>query len=162
MDLIEQIKAKLIEYDEKDIARIGHAMRVHSFARFIAAAEGLDPTTCQVIEVAALLHDIGIHSAIEKYGSKEGKYQEQEGAIIAEELLRNIEITQKEKERVCYLISKHHTYNNIESLDYQILIEADYIVKIGDEGYSKEAVKDVLEKLIRTETATLLIKQFYL
>ena len=97
MDLIEQVKSKLIEYDKKDIARIGHAMRVHSFARFIAEAEGLDAETCQVIEIAALLHDIGIHAAIEKYGSKDWKYQEQEGPVIARELLSNIDISEKAK-----------------------------------------------------------------
>ena len=28
-------------------------------------------------------------------------------------------------ERVCYLVGHHHTYTNIEGMDYQILVEAD-------------------------------------
>ena len=39
MDLIEQVKSKMIEYNGKDIKRISHALKVHSFARYIAECE---------------------------------------------------------------------------------------------------------------------------
>mgnify|MGYP000340972515 FL=1 len=33
-------------------------------------------------------------------------------------------------ERVAYLIGHHHTYDKIEGMDYQILVEADFLVNI--------------------------------
>ena len=42
-------------------------------------------------------------------------------------------------ERVQYLIAHHHTYNNIDEIDYQILVEADFLVNIMEDGLSKEA-----------------------
>lgn len=42
-------------------------------------------------------------------------------------------------ERVQYLIAHHHTYGNINEMDYQILVEADFLVNIMEEGSSKEA-----------------------
>ena len=98
MTLIEQVKSKLIEYDGKDIKRIGHAMKVHSFAKFIAECEGVEPKVQQTIEIASLLHDIGIHNAEEKYGSSAGNYQEIEGPAVAHELMKNLEISDAEKE----------------------------------------------------------------
>jgi len=164
MDLIEQVKSKLIEYDGKDIKRINHALKVHSFAKYIAECEGIEKKVQQTIEIASLLHDIGIHKAEEKYGSCAGKYQEIEGPAIAHELMKDLEISEDEKNRVEYLISKHHTYENIENeaLDYIILIEADFVVNIDEDKIQKEAVKHTLEHIIRTETATNLITQLYL
>ena len=37
-----------------------------------------------------------------------------------------------------YLIAHHHTYNNIDGIDYQILVEADFLVNIMEDGLSKE------------------------
>ena len=34
--------------------------------------------------------------------------------------------TEEQIERVKYLVGHHHTYDNIDGLDYQILIEADF------------------------------------
>ena len=164
MTLIEQVKAKLIEYDGNDMMRIGHALKVHSFAKFIAECEGVEPKLQQTIEIASLLHDIGIHNAEEKYGSADANYQEIEGPSVAHELMKSLEISDAEKARVEYLISKHHTYEEIENeaMDYLILIEADFIVKIYDKKIEKDEVKGILERIIRTETATNLVKQLYL
>ena len=163
MDLIEQVKSKMIEYNGKDIKRISHALKVHSFARYIAECEGIEPSLMQTIEIAALLHDIGIHAAEEKHGSSDGKYQEIEGPAVAHELMSHLEISDAEKARVEYLISRHHTYDNIENeaLDYLILVEADFAVNIDENSVSDDAVRNALGHVIRTETATNLIKQLY-
>ena len=62
-----------------------------------------------------------------------------------------------------YLISRHHTYDNIENeaLDYLILVEADFAVNIDEDSVSDDAVRNALGHVIRTETATNLIKQLY-
>ena len=49
-------------------------------------------------------------------------------------------------ERVAYLVGHHHTYTDIDGIDYQILIEADYIVNASESGYSPENRKNFLEE----------------
>lgn len=61
-------------------------------------------------------------------------------------------------ERVAYLVGHHHTLHDIDGMDYQILIEADYIVNACEGGYSKEAVAAFIEKFMRTESGKMLAK----
>ena len=53
-------------------------------------------------------------------------------------------------ERICYLVWHHHTYTNIDGLDYQILVEADFIVNFYEDGLSKEAIAHTVAKIFRT------------
>lgn len=39
-----------------------------------------------------------------------------------------LEVSEDETNRICYLIAHHHTYDNVEGLDYRILLEADFLV----------------------------------
>ena len=41
--------------------------------------------------------------------------------------------------RVAYLVGHHHSPEQIDGIDYQILIEADYIVNASESGYSQQA-----------------------
>ena len=90
--------------------------------------EKLDKKTQRILEIAAILHDIACPLCREKYGNTNGKYQEQEGMPLAQEFLKDCGLSEDENGRIVYLIGDHHTLNDIQGLDYQILIEADYIV----------------------------------
>lgn len=72
--------------------------------------------------MVALTYDIGIHISEEKYGNCNGKHQEEEGAALAKELLHNLGFDKKVSERVQHLIAHHHSYTNVEGMDYQILV----------------------------------------
>ena len=41
-------------------------------------------------------------------------------------------------ERIAYLVGHHHTLTNIDGMDYQILIEADFIANATENKYSDE------------------------
>ena len=93
--------------------------------------ENVDEKSLFIIETAALTHDIGIHICEEKYGECGGRLQEKEGPAIAAELLDRLGFDSKVSERVQYLIGHHHTYNNIDGIDSQILVEADLISSLS-------------------------------
>ena len=112
---------------------------MHSYDKIDSRTENVDKKCLFTIEAAALTHDIGIHFCEEKYGNCSGKLQEKEGPAIAEKLLRKLGFEQEVSDRVQYLIAHHHTYNNIDEIDYQILVEADFLVNIMEDGLSKEA-----------------------
>ena len=49
-------------------------------------------------------------------------------------ILKKLEFPAPVTERVAYLIGHHHTYDKIEGMDYQILVEADFLVNINEDG----------------------------
>ena len=149
--MISSLIDEMIAYDKGDPRRIQHFMKVHDFARTIGQLEGLDKDTLYILESAAVVHDIGIHVCEEKYGSCEGKLQEKEGPALAKELLEHLGYKQEVIDRVCYLVGHHHTYTNIDGIDYQILVEADFLVNLYEDEVSPDAVCKAYEKIFRTE-----------
>ena len=81
-------------------------------------------------------------------------YQEMLGPDEAEKLLNKLGVDEKIIERVCFLVGHHHTYNMIDGLDYQILVEADFLVNAYEDNLSKDAIVNVRNKLFKTKTAT--------
>ena len=65
-------------------------------------------------------------------------------------------------DRVCYLVGHHHTYNQVDGLDYQILIEADFFVNAYEDNLSTEAMKKVYGQIFKTETGKKLFEKIYL
>ena len=128
--MLNKLHLAMIELYSGDAKRIQHFCKVHSYAKLIAETENVDRKCLFILEAAALTHDIGIHICEEKYGNCNGKLQEKEGPVIAEKLLRELGFEDVVSERVQYLIAHHHTYDNIDGIDYQILVEADFLVNI--------------------------------
>ncbi len=162
--LTEIIQAA-VEIDAGDPKRIQHFLKVQSFADYIASRENLPAETSFLLEVAAILHDIGIHACEEKYHSTAGHYQEIEGPPIARQILDDIGgFTEAQIERVLFLIAHHHTYDpkQIDGLDYQILIEADFLVNLYEDHSPESAIVSARDKIFKTNTGLSLIEQMFL
>ncbi len=174
--MINQLHLAMIELYKGDAKRIQHFCKVHSYAKLIAETENVDKNcqfiliaetenvdkNCQfIIEAAALTHDIGIHICEEKYGSCNGKLQEKEGPAIAEKLLGELGFDRNVSERVQYLIAHHHTYGNINEMDYQILVEADFLVNIMEEGSSKEAAIKAYQNIFKTSCGKKICREMF-
>lgn len=76
-----------------------------------------------------------------------------EGPAIAAELLDRLGFDSEVSERVQYLIGHHHTYNNIDGIDYQILVEADFLVNICDDNLTKDAALKAYNNILRRKAA---------
>lgn len=158
---LEPLILKMISYDHGSPERIQHFLKVHSFAKTIAVSEYLDEKTLFITEAAAIVHDIGIRLCLEKYGDGNGKLQEKEGPALAEQMLSELGFEKDVIERVSFLVGHHHTYTGIDGLDYQILVEADFLVNLyedgrtdGDGGFvpDKAAVETAYQRIFATET----------
>ena len=66
---IEKLTALAIAYDAGDAKQIQHFIKVYAYSRLLGRREGLDEQKQNVLEAAAVLHDIGIHEAERKHGS---------------------------------------------------------------------------------------------
>ena len=147
---IAQILSKMIAASNGNIHDIDHLLRVWAYARTIGELEGLDAETQYLLEVAAITHDIACPLCREKYGNTNGKYQEQKGAVLVRSFLADTGMTEAQIARVAYLVGHHHTLQNICGMDYQILIEADYIANASENGYGKESIVHFLDTIMKT------------
>ena len=55
----------------------------------------------------------------------------------------------------------HHTLTGIEGADYQILIEADYMVNAAEKGLGKEEIAAFVAEHFRTKSGIALIKSIF-
>jgi uncharacterized protein len=162
MASIQNVMMKMIEYDAGDPKRIQHFIKVYQFAKLIAEMEHVDKNTQEIIEVSALVHDIGIHASEQKYHSSAGNYQELEGPPIAQALLKGLGYSDEVISRVCWLVGHHHTYHNIQDMDHQILVEADFLVNAYEDNLTASAISDVLSKIFKTPSGKRLLQTMYL
>lgn len=149
---LDDLFMDMIAYYDGDPKRIQHFTKVHSYARLIGIGEELDDASLFILEAAAYTHDIGIRVAEEKYGRCDGKLQEQEGPIIAQKMLSQLGFENYIVERICFLIGNHHTYDNIDGLDYQILVEADFLVNLYEDDAGNRAIDKAYKRIFKTET----------
>ena len=147
---IAQIMQKMIRFSEDNIHDIDHFIRVWTYAKTIGELEQLDEETQYILEVAAITHDIACPLCRDKYGNTNGKHQEEEGAPLVKAFLSDSGMTKTQIDRVAFLVGRHHTFKEIDGLDWQILIEADYIANATENGYSRENVKSFIQKIMKT------------
>lgn len=159
--MIEQITREMILYFDKDVRRINHALKVFSFCSTISAIEQLDPQTSLIVNLSGILHDIGIKEAERKYNSSAGTYQEKEGPEIARKIMEKYSIDNDVIERVCYIIGHHHSYGKIDGVDFQILVEADFLVNIYEDQMGNSAVETIRRKYFKTSAGTELLERMY-
>ena len=151
MTKLDDLALHMITYYAADPARIQHFIKVHSFAALIARQEGMDAATLEILEAAAYVHDIGIKPAEQTYGSSAGRYQEELGPTPA----------RAQADRVAYLVGHHHTYTNIDGMDYQILVEADFLVNLYEDSVPKAAAQNALDKIFKTQTGKTICKEMF-
>ena len=153
---------KMIAFYQGNLHDINHFLKVWAFARTIGEQEGLDEQTQRTLELAAVVHDIACPACREKYGNANGKYQELESPPLVEKFFEGMPVERRTAERISWLVAHHHTYTNVEGLDYRILLEADFLVNAGEGGLSRAAIETMRQNVFRTETGIRLLDSVYL
>ena len=152
---------KMIQYSNSNLHDINHFISVWTYAKLIGEAEGLGEETQFILEIAAITHDIACPLCREKYGNTDGKHQEEEGQILVRSFLEDTGLTKNQIDRVAFLVGHHHTLAGIDGMDWQILIEADYIVNASENGYSIQNVENFMEKVMKTESGKRITREVF-
>ncbi len=160
-DRIGAVFDEMLRFDAGDARRIQHLIKVHAFARRIGQREGLNAQTQEKLEIAALTHDIGIRVCEAKYGSCTGQQQEAEGPPVAADMLARLGFSRAVVERVCFLIGHHHTYAGIDGADWQILVEADFLVNLYEDGARTEAIRHAYDGIFKTDAGRDLCRNMF-
>lgn len=161
LELKQSIAREMEAYFGDDPRRINHAHKVTGYVEQLLKTEGGDHT---VVISAGLLHDIGIHQAEKKYGSTAGKYQEIEGPPIAREILTRLALPPDQVEEICEIIAHHHSPGKINTANFKILYDADWLVNLRDEYdvSDKTRLERVIGKLFLTQGGRSLAQKIYL
>lgn len=159
--MINRLFLAMTDYFKGDQKRINHFVKVHSFAKLIGESENIDEKTLFTLECASLTHDIGIKKGEELYNRNDGKIQEQLGPKEAELMMKSLNFQQDVIDRVMFLIANHHTYKSIDSIDLQILVEADFLVNTCEDNLSRETAVKLGEKVFKTNTGKQLLENLY-
>jgi len=156
---------KLIEAMKKEFGddqkRITHALAVLDEAQGLLRAEKADP---KVVIAAAVLHDIGIQEAERKHNSNAGKYQEIEGPPIATKIMEEIGLDEDTIDHVCKIIRNHHSAKNINTVEFQIIWDADNIVNFAEEvaNRDEDRIREFIEKIFKTEAGKKRARRIFL
>ena len=156
----DKLVARMRDVFGRDEKRVNHSLRVLDYAERINAAEGGDPL---VIKAAAILHDIGIHEAERKYGSAAGTYQEIEGPPIAGPILKDNDLDPVRIEHICAIIANHHSAREIDTLEFRVLWDADWLVNLQEDfaGVGEPRRRAMIEKVFRTDTGRQLARELF-
>ena len=152
---------RMIAFYKGNLHDIDHFLKVWALARTIGEQEGLDSKTQQTLEFAAVVHDIACPLCREKYGNTLGSNQELESPQLVEEFFAGLPVPGLDVKRISWLVGHHHTYTGVDGPDYQILLEADFLVNAGESGYSEAAIASARKRIFRTAAGIRLLDEMY-
>jgi putative nucleotidyltransferase with HDIG domain len=155
--LIEKMKT-VFGSDQK---RINHALAVLNYAEKIQSQE---TARLDIVWAAAILHDIGIHQAEQKYQSAAGSYQEIEGPPIARDILQSLAWPTADIDHICAIVGSHHCGSKIDTPEFRCIWDADWIVNLADDyaGLSTNKKRRLIETVLRTPTGRKIAEELYL
>ena len=154
--------AKMIALSKGHLGDIEHFIKVHGYAQTLGKLEKLDEKTQDILEIAAIVHDIACPLCREKYGCTAGKYQELESENLLREFFAEFELPLDILERVIFLVCHHHTYEDIDGMDWQLLLEADYLVNAHEMKCSKEDIIKFRGNVFKSPSGINLLNSMYL
>lgn len=161
-EILSDIWIKMLHFYEGSLHDINHFIKVHSFARLIGEKEGLCGEAMDILECAAILHDIACPLCRKKYGSARGDLQEAEGMPMTEDFLAEFTLPESFVEQVVWLVGHHHQIDCVQSIEHRILLEADYLVNAHESGHSEEMIRQAEEDFFRTKTGKELLYSMYI
>lgn len=153
---------RMIEYSAGNTNDIAHFLKVLAFAEMIGSLEQLDARTQRTLELAAIVHDISCPFCRKKYGHCGGKEQEKESEALLRPFLAAFDLPEAMRERIIFLVSRHHTVTGVDGMDYRILLEADFLVNAAEMGLDRPAIERARETVFRTASGKALLDSIFL
>ena len=158
---IAKVALAMMQKNSGDTKRIEHSLKVFAYAQLLGVAESLNDNALEILKITALLHDIGIHVAERKYGKSTSQYQEIEGPPVAREILTLLDFRPEIIERICFIISKHHTFTAVDAIDFQLLVEADFLVNSTEDQMADNQIISFAGNIFKTKSGLSCLKLLF-
>ncbi|MFW6023014.1 MAG: HD domain-containing protein [bacterium] len=155
----DEIIKNMKDYFEEDKKRIDHAIQVTDHAEELISlyikTSNSHNINREIIIYSAILHDIGIKKSEIKYNSSAPRYQEIEGPPIARKIMESLDIDKFIINEVCEIIGNHHSPSNLDTDNFKILYDADWLVNLPEafnlEKKTPQEKINIINKLYLTE-----------
>ncbi|WP_122788343.1 HD domain-containing protein [Intestinibacillus sp. Marseille-P6563] len=116
-------------YEQGHVRRTQHILKVFALAKLFGEQEKLSVEEQQILQAAAILHDIAIKYCKEHCnGDASQDNQKRVAPILVTRFLKEANYLPSYIPRIIDLVLCHHDYDNAKSKLLQLLIEADLIV----------------------------------
>jgi len=161
-DAWKQLMVAAMEREfQGDRRRIDHALNVLDWAERILSGT---PASARIVVAAAILHDIGIPAAEREHGSSAAEWQELEGPPIAERILRAHDADDATISHVCEIIANHHSDGGIDTPEFRIIWDADWLVNIASRIRHADADERhrMIQRTFKTPRGEELARETYL
>lgn len=152
---------RMLDFYKGNFHDISHFLNVYALAKTIGIQERLDEKSQQILELSAIVHDISCPICREKYGNTNGKKQELESPPLVKEFLEELSVSAEIIQRVSWIVAHHHTYTDVNGIEHQILLEADYLVNAGENHYSGQSLCRAENQIFKTNTGKRLLRSMY-
>lgn len=131
-------------YEQGHDRRTQHILKVYALAKLLGEAEGLDEEQRQILQAAAILHDIPIRYCKEHYSGDACQQNQQQAAPhLVRGFLEQAGYCPENVAPVLELVLHHHDYTSPRSKLLQLLIEADLIVNCYENRPDMEQEKRI-------------------
>ena len=143
--LKDRVAVEMKRYFKNDFKRIGHASRVARHAERIGkAVQG----NLAVILSAAYLHDIGGEEAGRQDGSAASEHPEMASPTVAREILEKLGAREELIADVCEIVARLHHPRPGDTLDVQVVRDADLLEAIDEQHKSDPLAAGKLTELV--------------
>lgn len=161
LEPLERLKLAMAIYNQGDPKRLQHLLKVHSLARLLGQLEGLEGEALFLLETTALVHDIGARKAEALHGAAFRRYHEALGVQEVPSVLEPLGYTREQVERVQFIVGHYHQYGAIDSLAFQVLVEADFMVNAYEKQLPLTAVANFRDRIFRTAEGRKLLNTMF-
>lgn len=157
----DALMTAMIRMNRGDTRRINHLLKVFALAQMIGFGAQLSEQDQAIVEAVAICHDIGIPVAEHLYGRCTYAMQQSLGASEAGKLLPRLGYPPAMVARICHIISLHHTFEAIDALDFQVLVEADLLVNLEEQQSNMEQIHHMRKSIFKTDSGTHLLDDIF-
>ena len=142
---VNLIALRMKQYHRGDPIKVQHFVRVYTLAKSIGELEKLSEEEQQILELAAVVHNVEGDDRIP----------------VVRDMLRSCGIEEAAAMRVCHMVENSENYEHISSLDHQILVEAKLIVDLKEQNAGEKEIIRKGEDLFITNTGKLFLKRAF-
>lgn len=149
---------QVLRYEAGHPRRTQHVLKVYALAKLLGEQEQLSVENQQILQAAAILHDIAIKYCKEHYnGNASQDNQKREAPHLAQDFLSEANYLPSYIPQITELVLHHHDYEQPKTQLLQLLMEADLIVNCYESELSPEKAESV-RRIFQTTTGKELLE----
>lgn len=158
-----QLLYRVLCYEAGHCRRTQHILKVYALAKLLGEQEKISAEEQQILQAAAILHDIAIKFCKEHYqGDTSQEKQKQAAPHLVVRFLQEAEYLPSYIPEIVELVEQHHDYDKPRNKLLQLLMEADLIVNCYESRPDHEKIlliKNIFQTASGKELLDLCLKE---